>query len=131
MTPLRMAAVTTVTLALVLYTIGSTKERRARRVTAGVRGFLAAGVGCDVAATALMVLATGRQGFTTHGVLGYSALAAMAIDTVLLWRHAARAGDAPVPPRLHAYSRIAYLYWVVAYVTGAALVMAARAAGPA
>ena len=128
MTPLRMAAVTTVTAALVLYTIGTLKEQRARRVTAGVRGFLSLGVCCDVTATLFMILATRRQGFSPHGLLGYSALAAMSIDTLLLWRHARRAGDAPVPRGLHLYSRIAYIYWVVAYFTGAALVMMSRAA---
>ena len=127
MTPLRMAAVTTVTAALVLYTLGTLAEQRTRRVTTAVRGFLTLGVGCDVCATLFMILATQRQGFSLHGLLGYSALAAMAADTLLLWRHARRAGDAPVSRGLHLYSRIAFVYWVVAYFTGAALVMMTRA----
>jgi hypothetical protein len=51
----------------------------------------------------------------------------MALDTYLLWRHARRAGAAPIPRGLHLYSHVAYLYWVAAYFTGAALVMASRA----
>lgn len=127
MTPLRMAAVSTVTAALLLYTIGTMQEQRARRVSASVRGFLAFGVSCDVTATVFMIFATQRQGFSLHGLLGYSALAAMSIDTLLLWRHARRHGDSPVPGGLHLYSRIAYVYWVIAYFTGAALVMMSRA----
>lgn len=123
MTPLRMASVTTVTVALVLYTIGTLKEQRARRATAGARAFLAAGVCMDVIATALMILATERRGITLHGVLGYSALAAMAIDTWLLWRHQRRRGEEIVPRGLHLYSRAAYVYWVAAFLTGGALVM--------
>lgn len=123
MTPLRMASVTTVTVALALYTIGTVKEQRARRATSGARGFLAAGVCMDVIATTLMILATERKGVTLHGVLGYSALAAMAVDTWLLWRHQRRHGTDLVPPGLHLYSRIAYLYWVAAFITGGALVM--------
>ncbi len=126
MTPLRAAAVTTVTAALVLYTIGALAEQRGHRVTAGVRAFLSLGVCCDVTATVFMVLATRRQGFSPHGLLGYSALAAMTVDTLLLWRHWRRAADGAVPRGLHLYSRIAYLYWVAAYFTGAALVMASR-----
>jgi hypothetical protein len=123
-----MAAVCTVTLALVLYTIAALKESRARRATAGVRGFFTAAVTTDIAATALMVIATGSFAATLHGMLGYSALAFMLTDTVLLWRHWRQHGAAEVSRGLHLFSRFAYLYWVAAYVTGAALVMASRAA---
>ena len=129
MTPLRMAAVTTVTVALILYTIGAVKEMRARRASAGVRGFLGAGVASDVTATVLMILATRREGVSLHGLLGYSALTAMALDTALLWRHGRRAGQAALGRGLHLYSRLAYAYWVAAYFTGAALVMMSRRAG--
>jgi uncharacterized membrane protein len=123
MTPLRMASVTCVTVALALYTVGTIQEQRARRATAGARGFLAAGVCMDVIATILMILATERRGISLHGVLGYSALAAMALDTWLLWRHQRRHGSEVVPRGLHLYSRAAYLYWVAAFITGGALVM--------
>ena len=123
MTPLRLAAVTTVTIALFSYTLGTWKEQHSRRATAGARGFLALGVGLDLIATVLMILATRRNGITLHGLLGYSALAAMAVDTWLIWSHGRRRGEAQVPQRLHLYSRLAYLYWVAAYVTGGALVM--------
>jgi hypothetical protein len=124
MTPLRLAAVTTVTTALVFYTIGALKELRARRATRGVCGTFAAGVAFDVTATVLMILATQRGGLTVHGVLG-----AMTTDTILMWRHRLRAGTEPLGKRLHLYSRIAYIYWVLAYFTGAALVMMSRRAG--
>jgi uncharacterized membrane protein len=121
-----MAAVTTVTVALALYTVGTIKERRARRATPGVRGFLAVGVGFDVTATALMIIASRAQGITVHGLLGYSALAMMAADTLLVWRHGSRRGGEQLPARLHRFSLVAYLYWVIAYFTGAALVMMAN-----
>ena len=129
MTPLRLAAVATVTTALVLYTIGAVKELRARRATLGVCCTLASGVAFDVAATVLMILATRARGLTVHGALGYSALAGMAINTLLMWRHRRRAGAVPLGDGLHQYSRLAYVYWVLAYFTGAALVMMSRRAG--
>jgi len=129
MTPLRLAAVNTVTMALVLYSIGALKELRARRATPGVCGFFAAGVACDMTATLLMIAATQREGLSLHGVLGYSALAAMTTDAFLMWRHRRRAGAEPLGRRLHLYSRIAFVYWVAAYFTGAALVMMSRRVG--
>ena len=47
----------------------------------------------------------------------------MALDTWLLWRHRRLQGERDVPRGLHLYSRLAYVYWVVAFVTGGALVM--------
>ena len=129
MNPVRMAAVSTVTIALILYTIGTLKEQRTHRASAGARGFLSAGLAFDVIATALMIAATGGIAPTLHGCLGYSALALMAVDVALVWRHWRANGDAPMPAARHLYARIAYLYWIVAYFAGAALVMAARHAG--
>jgi hypothetical protein len=129
MTPLRLAAVTMVTTALALYTIGALKELRARRATPGVCGTFAAGVAFDAMATVLMMLATQRGGLTLHSVLGYSALAGMATATILMWRHRLRAETEPLGNGLHLFSRIAYVYWVAAYFTGAALAMMSRQAG--
>ena len=126
MNPIRMAAVSTVTLALILYTIGTLKEQRGRRASAGVRGFLTAGLTFDVIATALMIVATGSVSPTLHGWLGYSALALMAVDVTMIWRHWRANGDAPIPSGQHLYARLAYAYWIVAYFAGAALVMAAK-----
>lgn len=128
MNPIRMAAVGTVTVALVLYSIGTLKAQRSRRSTLGARGFLTTGLLFDVIATALMIVASGSLSPTVHGVLGYSALAFMLVDVVLLWRHAGRSPANELPRGLHLYSRWAYAYWVVAYFTGAALVMAERRA---
>ena len=127
--PIRMAAVSTVSVALILYTIGTIQAQRARRSTVGVRGFLSAGLAFDVIATALMIAATGGVAPTLHGWLGYSALALMAVDVALMWRHWNRHRDAPLSAAQHLYARLAYAYWVVAYFAGAALAMAQRNAG--
>jgi hypothetical protein len=121
-----MWAVCTVTAALALYSIGTFKAQRARRSTRGARGFLSAGLTLDVIATALMIAATGAIAPTLHGWLGYTALAFMAADVWLMWRHASRRRGEPLPAGLHLYTRLAYAYWVLAYVAGAVLVMAER-----
>ena len=117
----------TIPLALLAYTVGIIAEQRSRRVSRLVVGFLSAGVVFDVVATGFMIAGSSTGPFTLHGLLGFSALAAMIVETSLAWRHRVKAGDAPVPTALHTYSRIAYSWWVVAYVTGAILVRSASA----
>lgn len=128
MDPVRMTAVLTVTLALTLYTIGTLQQQRTRRSTSAVRAWLTVGVVFDVLATTLMIVASKSIAPTLHGVIGYSALALMVTDTTLLWRHARAQGEAEVSKGLHLFSRAAYGYWVLAYITGGLLVMAERAA---
>jgi len=129
MNPYLRAAVLIVHLALLCYTVGVITEQRTRRVTSRVSAWLTFGVVFDVLATLGMILGTDRGAFTLHGVLGYSALTAMVIDLARLRSHHSRHGDAEVPRGLHLYSRYAYLWWVVAYITGAALVMLERRGG--
>jgi hypothetical protein len=126
MKPVLIAGTIIVNVALICYTIGIITEQRRHRVTVSVLAFLTAGVVFDITATICMILGSTQSPFTLHGILGYSSLAAMSTDAVLIWRHRLQAGDAEVPRGLHLYSRVAYLWWVLAYITGAALVFLAR-----
>ena len=122
-----VSGVIIVNLALLAYSIGIIAEQRSHRVSKLVVSFLSVGVVCDVVATGFMIAGSSTGPFTLHGLLGFSALAAMIVETTLAWRHRLNAGDATVPPSLHTYSRLAYGWWVVAYVTGAILVRSASA----
>ena len=126
MKPIIIFAVTIVNLALISYTIGIVSEQRSRRVTAKTLRFLRIGVVFDIVATACMVIGSESGPFTLHGLLGFSSLTAMVVETVLAGRHRSRSGDEVVPTWLHRYSRVAYGWWLVAYVTGAYLVMSGR-----
>ena len=125
MTLLLRAGVAIVALALACYTVGVVTEQRARRLTRRAMAFLVAGVLLDITATACMIVGSGKV-LTLHGVLGYSALAGMLVETVLAGRHRLRAGDGEVPRRLHVFTRLAYSWWVVAFVSGGLLVATAR-----
>jgi len=125
MTLLLRAGVAIVALALACYTVGVVTEQRARRLTRRAMAFLVAGVLLDITATACMIVGSGKV-LTLHGVLGYSALAGMLVETVLAGRHRLRAGDGEVPRRLHVFTRVAYSWWVVAFVSGGILVATAR-----
>ena len=123
MNPLSKIGATIVLFALASYTIAVITEQRQRRLSARVLRFLTVGVILDVTATVFMVLGSSKGPFTLHGLLGYSSLAAMIVDTVLVWRLARSAGAAAaVPSGLHLYTRVAYLWWVAAFITGGLLV---------
>ena len=126
MKPVLIAGTTIVNLALISYSIAVITEQRRHRVTPRVRLFLTLGVILDVTATVCMIVGSSHSPFTLHGILGYSSLAAMSLDAIFLWRHWLRMGESPVPAALHQYSRYAYLWWVAAYITGAALVLFTR-----
>ncbi len=112
-----------VTFALLSYTIGVITEQRKRVITNIVLAFLTIGVTLDITATACMIIGSENSPFTPHGILGYSSLAAMLTDTILIWRfRLANGASSPVPRWLHLYSRIAYSWWVLAYITGGLLV---------
>ena len=126
MNPILLSGTIIVNLALVCYAVGIIGEQRSHRVSSRVLGFLVAGVIFDVIATALMIAGSSRGPFTAHGLLGFSSLAAMLTETALAWRFRRAHGDDVVPLWLHRWSRIAFGWWLVAYVTGAYLVMSAR-----
>jgi len=112
-----------VVVALVFYSIGFTKEQRRKLITSRVLLFYTLGVIFDISATTLMILGSSKGLLTFHGFIGYSSLLGMSIDTFLLWRHNLKKGpDVIVGKGLHIYSRIAYIWWVAAFITGGLLV---------
>ena len=111
-------------LALVAYSVAIFFEQRKHKTTNGVVFFLTLGIILDVAATAFMIKGSSNSPFTLHGFLGYSALLGMLIDFFLIWKYRLTHGkNIDVSKGLHLYSRYAYLWWVVAFVTGSLLVI--------
>jgi hypothetical protein len=124
MLPLAKIAATVVTLALISYSIAILTEQRKRLVINLVLVFLTLGVILDISATAMMIIVSENSPFTLHGILGYSSLTLMVIDAVLLWRFRTKNGPSERVSRpLHLYSRIAYIWWVAAYITGTLMVV--------
>ena len=124
MKPLAMFAATVVTLALISYSIAILTEQKKKLVINRVLLFLTLGVVLDISATIMMIIVSENSPFTIHGILGYSSLTLMLIDAILLWRFRIRKGAGEVVSRgVHLYSRIAYIWWVLAYITGTMMVM--------
>lgn len=119
-----MTGATIVTFALISYSIGIITEQRKKVVSRTVLIFLTAGIILDITATTFMIIGSKNSPFTLHGMLGYSALLAMLTDNILIWRLRLKQGlGVSVPRGLHLYSRYAYSWWVLAYITGSMLVM--------
>ncbi len=115
---------TVVSFALIFYSIGFIKENRRGIVSSGVLMFFTLGVVFDISATILMIIGSSKGILTLHGAIGYSSLIGMITETSLLWKHYLRASpDTSVSKSLHIYSKIAYVWWIVAYITGGLLVL--------
>jgi len=115
-----------VTLALIAYSIGIITEQRKHKIGRTVMRFVTIGIILDIIATTFMIVGSPNSPFTYHGFLGYSALGVMLIDVILIWRLKLKEGiDAEVPKGLHLYSRYAYTWWVIAFITGGLMVIIA------
>jgi len=119
--PIIIRAVVVVTFALIFYSIGVITEQRKSAISTRVLLFLTAGVLFDIASTALMIVGSTNIPLTVHGVIGYSALLAMLVDAILIWRYWGRNGSSKITRGLHLYTRIAYSWWVMAYIIGAVM----------
>jgi hypothetical protein len=119
-----------VTLALIFYSIGFTSENRKKLVTGRVLLFYTIGVCLDITATILMIIGSSKGMITVHGMIGYSSLLGMLIDTILLWCYNRRQGSETAVSRdLQIYTRIAFTWWVLAYITGGLLVAISKMRG--
>jgi hypothetical protein len=117
MNPTIVKAVIVVTCALVSYSIGVITEQRKKSITRLVLTFLTIGVILDITSTVLMIM--GSSGITYHGFIGWSALAVMLVDSILIWRFWLKNKGAAVTRGINIYTRWAYGWWVIAYVLGA------------
>lgn len=113
-----------VVFALASYSIGVITEQRKKVVSKFVLTFITLGVTLDIIATVFMILGTSKTGITLHGVIGYSSLFVMLLDAILLWRYRMKNGlGASINKTLHLYTRYAYTWWVLAFITGLLLVV--------
>ena len=123
MNPLLQTGTIIVIFALASYSIAILTEQRKKILRRRILVFLTLGVALDITATIFMILGSSKGIFTLHGIIGYSSLAGMFIDAVLIWRLKMKNGSyCPVPDKIHIYSRYAYIWWVIAFITGGLLV---------
>lgn len=113
-----------ITLSLLSYGIGSIAVVRFKIVTPGILVFLTLGVVLDFVAVVMMVINSEKSIFSLHGVLGYSAMITMIINVILVWRCFFKNGfDSVISNPIILYTKIAYAWWLITYITGSILVI--------
>ena len=123
MSTLLRIGTTIVIFALAAYSVAIFTEQRKKIISKTVLIFITLGVILDITATVFMILGSSKGAFTLHGFIGYSSLLGMSIDAILIWRQKSKNGiNSVVPKGLHIYSRYAYIWWVMAFITGGLLV---------
>lgn len=124
MNPLAIIGAFIITLSLLSYGIGVIAVLRFKIITPGILIFLTLGVLLDVVAVTFMVVGSAKSIFSPHGILGYLAMLTMIINLVLIWRLYLKNGfDSIINNSVVFYSKIAYLWWLIAYITGSVLVI--------
>lgn len=114
-----IAGIILVHLALIFYVLFIINEHKKRKATIAVLVLITMAVIFDISATACMMIGTSRSYFTFHGIMGYAGLSLMIVDAVLLWRFKIKNGTgALLSKNLNIFSKIAFSWWIIAFVTG-------------
>ena len=119
MPKITIAGIIFVHIALILYTLFFVFESRKQKTTNSVLIFITLAVIFDITATICMMIGTTRTYFTFHGIMGYLGLILMVVDAVLFWKYKLKYGvEHLISKSLNSFSKIAYIWWIVAYITG-------------
>lgn len=121
MSPMLIAAMVTILTAAVLYTIAVFSERRAHTLTGTHLTLFWLGLVFDTTGTSLMSEIAGGWKPDPHGLVGVAAIALMLVHSV--WASIAFLGHREHVLRIfHRFSVSVWLLWMVALVSGFAVV---------
>jgi|ERR1035438_709815 hypothetical protein len=123
MKPILITGIFIVNLALLAYATAIVIQSRKKTITRFVLTFLTIGIILDITSTICMIIGSGKV-ISLHGIIGYSSLAGMLTDTILSYFLVNRYGmNSVLSKNFIRWSQIAFSYWVLAYITGAIIVM--------
>ena len=123
MKPILIAGISIVNLAMISYAAAIIIQSRKKSITRHVLIFLTIGIILDIASTICMIIGSGKI-ISFHGVIGYLSLAGMLTDTILSYLHVKKVGiNSILSKKFIHWSQAAFFYWVLAYLTGAILVI--------
>lgn len=120
MSPLLLAAIVFITLALILYTIGVFGERRSGMLTTRHVVTFWLGLFCDTTGTMLMSRIAAHNAGTgniLHAVTGALAIILMLVHAV--WAvYTLRRGTQHARQIFHKFSLVVWLIWLIPYIIG-------------
>ena len=112
-----VAAIVSITLALVFYTIGVWSEKRAGTLKPWHLGFFWLGFVCDTTGTTIMESIAGGWSWSFHGVTGLLAILLMLFHAVwgsiVLFRK-----DEKTAAFFHKFSLVVWAIWLIPYLSG-------------
>jgi hypothetical protein len=117
------AGMIAVTAALIFYSIFILQKKKNAFLNVRICTILSFGVIFDITGTILMIIGSKKIPLTVHGIIGYTALAGMIIETLLMWRYLLKYKNREIRKSLNMYTLIAYSWWLIAYFAGGALAM--------
>lgn len=113
-----------ITLSFLSYGIGSISLQRFKVLSLGVLVFISLGVFLDIVAITFMIAGSSMSKLSVHSILGFSAIFMMLVNLFLILRLYAHKGmHAKISRSMVNFSRIAYAWWIIAYLTGSLLVL--------
>lgn len=83
--------------------------------------FLISGVTLDACSTILMIMGSSKPAITAHGLMGYSALAGMVLESLIVtisYRNKKQTARA-----LIILTRVVFPWWVMVYIAGILMAM--------
>jgi hypothetical protein len=124
MNPFLLSGISIVNIALLFYTSAFIIAVRKKLVSKLFFSVLLTGVFFDISATTLMIIGSSHGPLTLHGIIGYSSLGAMITEAInyFLFFQKNGFGKAFSRKSLKVFTFI-FIYWVLAYFTGAILIM--------
>ena len=113
-----------ITIAFISYTLAIIFEQRKQIASVIFVAFLFLGFLLDFVSTLLMITGSKNGPVSFHGFLGYSSLLGMLVACLLILRIIKDKGYRSIISKtVHIYTNVAYIWWVISYITGAVIGM--------
>lgn len=124
MKPIILVGTGAITLTLILYSLGMISALRKQFITKKIVLLLTAGLVSEVTAVSCMAIGSTQPITTPHGLIGLAGIFIMISIVLLSWNSIKSHHEgSPLTGKLYYYYQFAYVFWVIAYFTGAFLGM--------
>ena len=124
MNPILLLGISIVNVALIFYTSAFIIALRKKNISKLFLSLLLTGVFFDVSATTLMIIGSSKGALTLHGLIGYSSLVFMLTEAINYSFYVRKNGfHKTFSNKSFKVFSFIFIYWVLAYVTGAILIM--------
>lgn len=124
MNPISVIGAFIMTLALLSFGIASITLQRFKMVGRSVLWLFFIGLLLDITAIVCMLIGAGKISFTLHELLGYTAFIVMLFAFIMVCRVFRKNGrNAIINKSQENLIKLAYGWWVIAYLTGSILVI--------